>query len=123
MRLIKMLAAASVFSVLSACGGGKTAAPSAPAASQPSASENADAINQQTPCFVDSHKTDAVDAMCKPGQKVVFMPPSWGNEQLPIVFAGLNCDLRYSVVSNNGGVTCIRVRRAPTAPAAPAASK
>ncbi len=46
-------------------------------------------------------------AACKPGQKVLFLPNSWGNDQLPIIFAGINCDLRYSVAMNNGGVTCI----------------
>ena len=48
-----------------------------------------------------------VKTSCKPGQKVAFLPDSWGNQQLPIYFAALNCDLRYQVVQTPGGVTCI----------------
>lgn len=44
---------------------------------------------------------------CQPGQKVVFLPASFGSEQLPILFAAINCDLRYQVVLTNGAVTCI----------------
>lgn len=44
---------------------------------------------------------------CKNGQKITFTPTKWGNEQLPIYFASGHCDLRFSVVWNNGGVTCI----------------
>ena len=51
---------------------------------------------------------DAVSS-CKPGQKVVFMPLRWGNDQLPI-FVSQYCDLNYTVVWNNGGVTCIRAQ-------------
>lgn len=60
-----------------------------------------------------SHKclvfdADAV-ASCKPGQKVTFLPLRWGNDQLP-VFVSQYCDLNYTVVWNNGGVTCIRAQ-------------
>lgn len=48
-------------------------------------------------------------ANCAVGSKIVFTPLRWGNEQLPIFFAGQFCDLNYAVVSNNGGVTCIKV--------------
>ena len=44
---------------------------------------------------------------CKPGQKVAFTPDSWGNQQLPIYFTALNCDMRYSVALTEGGVVCI----------------
>lgn len=44
---------------------------------------------------------------CQPGQKVVFLPASFGNEQLPILFAAINCDLRYQVALTKGAVTCI----------------
>jgi hypothetical protein len=65
-------------------------------------------------CEVSSWEKSATAEACTPGQKVVFLPNRWGNEQLPILFAALNCDLRYSVVSNNGGVSCIYL---PTTPA------
>ena len=58
-------------------------------------------------CEVSSWEKAATAEACTPGQKVVFLPNRWGNEQLPIMFSALNCDLRYSVVSNNGGVSCI----------------
>lgn len=45
---------------------------------------------------------------CAVGSKIVFTPLRWGNDQLPIYFAGQFCDLNYAVVSNNGGVTCIK---------------
>lgn len=61
----------------------------------------------ETLCEVSGWQRDVVAAACKPGQKVLFAPSRWGNEQLPVVFAALNCDLRYSIVSTNGAVTCI----------------
>ncbi|OOG42309.1 hypothetical protein B0E52_09910 [Rhodanobacter sp. C06] len=50
---------------------------------------------------------DVTAAKCSAGQKVVFLPDHWGNEQLPILFAAVNCDLRYTVALTNGGVACI----------------
>lgn len=44
---------------------------------------------------------------CAVGQKVGFFPESFGNAQLPVLFAAVNCDLRYSVVITTGAVTCI----------------
>jgi hypothetical protein len=64
-------------------------------------------INQSQICEVSGWQHDVTSKACKPGQKVVFLPSRWGNEQLPILFAAVNCDLRYSVVLTNGGATCI----------------
>lgn len=64
-------------------------------------------IEQKDLCEVDGWRHDDVSSACKPGQKVVFLPGSWGNEQLPIKFIAVNCDLRHSVAMNNGGVVCI----------------
>jgi hypothetical protein len=55
---------------------------------------------------------------CKEGQKIVFLPNQWGNEQLPLYFAAMNCDLRYTVVSTKGGVVCIFKPIKPEKPAA-----
>jgi len=44
---------------------------------------------------------------CKPGQKIVFLPSTFGNEQLPVLFAAINCDLRYQVALTTGAVICI----------------
>lgn len=63
--------------------------------------------DHQNICQVDDWGYAPVAKVCKPGQKVVFLPQRWGNEQLPIKFAAVNCDLGHSVVMNNGGVTCI----------------
>jgi hypothetical protein len=64
-------------------------------------------IDQSHICEVDSWVPQDVSAKCKPGQKIIFLPKRWGSEQLPVVFAGGNCDLRYSVVITNGAVACI----------------
>lgn len=62
------------------------------------------AIDQASLCEVDDYR---IASTCRPGQKIVFLPPSFGNEQLPVIFAALNCDLRYSVVLTKGAVSCI----------------
>lgn len=67
-------------------------------------------------CEVNNWRADAT-ASCKPGEKIVFLPGSWGNEQLPILFAAVNCDMRYSVAMNNGGVVCIHAKLKPEQPA------
>lgn len=80
------------------------------------------AIDQAHLCEVADFRLDAVASACKPGQKVVFLPRSWGNEQLPILFAAVNCDLRYAVALTEGAVSCIYnpIQPAPTPPAADA---
>lgn len=84
------------------------------------------AMSSSTPdqthvCQVSFWHNDGVAASCQVGQKVVFLPDNWGNEQLPILFAASNCDLRYSVALTNGAVTCIFAGPlAPDHPAAPA---
>ena len=64
-------------------------------------------IDQDNICQVKDWSLDATMEVCKPGQKVVFLPASFGNEQLPIMFAAVNCDLRYNVALTTGAVTCI----------------
>jgi hypothetical protein len=46
-------------------------------------------------------------ATCKQGQVLAFLPPTWGNEQLPIMAAALYCDFHHPIVHTNGGVTCV----------------
>ena len=65
------------------------------------------AIDQANLCETSSWQHDIVARVCKPGQKVAFLPERWGNVQLPIMFAAVNCDLRYGVVHTDGAVTCI----------------
>jgi len=78
---------------------------------------------QDKVCEVRGWQSD-VTAECKPGQKIVFLPNTFGNEQLPILFAAVNCDMRYTVAMTNGGVVCIHAKLqaekpAQTTPAAP----
>lgn len=83
-------------------------------------------IDQGSICQVADWRPDA-SANCKPGQKIAFLPRSFGNEQLPVLFAAANCDLRYSVALTNGAVACIYAPLKPEAekadPAASGASK
>lgn len=60
--------------------------------------------DQDTACQASTLKPSE---SCKPGQKVVFLPKTWGNAQLPVLFAGMNCDLSYAVVVTEGAVACI----------------
>ncbi|MEO1767687.1 hypothetical protein [Thiobacter aerophilum] len=65
-----------------------------------------EAVEQSTFCKVGLEALfGAVD--CKPGQKIAFLPEQFCNEQLPILFAAGNCDLRYNVALTRGGVVCI----------------
>lgn len=65
------------------------------------------AIDQERICEVSAWQRDVVANDCMPGQKVVFLPRTFGNEQLPILFAAVNCDLRYQIALTTGAVTCI----------------
>ncbi|WP_201022751.1 hypothetical protein [Tepidimonas taiwanensis] len=64
------------------------------------------AINQTQYCKAGIESVFA-EPKCKPGQKIAFLPETFGNAQLPILFAARNCDLRYSIALTNGGVVCI----------------
>lgn len=80
--------------------------------------------DQSQLCEVHKWQEDVTSAACRVGQKIVFLPSSWGSDQLPILFAAVNCDLRFSVALTNGGVTCIYAGPfAPTAKADAAPAK
>lgn len=85
--------------------------------------------DQTSICEVNRWQRDQTEAKCRVGQKVVFLPDTWGNAQLPILFTAVNCDLRYAVALTKGAVTCIYVgplapehRDATAAKPAPSAS-
>ena len=65
------------------------------------------AVDQSNLCAVDTYQYETIVNQCKVGQKIAFLPNSFGNEQLPILFAAANCDLRYNLALTNGGVICI----------------
>jgi len=64
-------------------------------------------IDQDTVCTTISWKVADNKSKCKEGGKIAFLPSRFGNEQLPIMFIALNCDLSYSVSLTNGGSVCI----------------
>jgi len=97
--LFPVFMAASVIG-LSACDQSSSTEKSHPA-DQPAV------VDQTNLCQVSTWRHDDVAKECKPGQKIVFLPDSFGNEQLPIIFAAVNCDLQHSVALTNGGVACI----------------
>lgn len=82
---------------------------------EPAGVQPQEASVQNKVCQVRDWQADAT-ASCQPGQKIVFLPNSWGNDQLPILFVAVNCDMRYSVAMNNGGVVCIHARMPVEAP-------
>jgi len=63
--------------------------------------------NQSQLCVVSSVSAADNIKLCKAGQKIAFAPSSWGSEQLPILFASVNCDHRFSIAFTKGGVSCI----------------
>ena len=64
-------------------------------------------IDQENLCEVSDWQKDVTAASCKAGQKVVFLPSTFGNEQLPVIFAAVNCDHRFTIALTKGGVSCI----------------
>lgn len=64
-------------------------------------------LDQDTVCEVKAWDLDTTRSTCETGQKIVFLPDSWGNEQLPVMFAAVNCDHRFTVAMTEGAVSCI----------------
>ena len=120
MKTILILALVGVASIGLGCTQQAPQNAIAPQAAQKSVDQN---IDQANLCEVKVWQHDDVAAVCKAGQKVVFLPASFGNEQLPIIFAAVNCDLRYQVALTRGAVTCIYQPITPVQPRSePAAS-
>jgi hypothetical protein len=109
----QVAALASISFGLAACSGSGAS----PQVSSPGAAVAGANVDQDTLCET---KTFNVVDNCKSGQKVIFLPSSFGNEQLPVLFAALNCDLRYNVALTKGAVACIFKQIKPEAPAAAA---
>lgn len=62
-------------------------------------------VSQDSSCYFQEFKNAKTN--CKNGQIAIFAPSNWGNDQLPIYAASNFCDYRYSIVQNNGGVSCV----------------
>lgn len=117
-RILALGTALPLATLLTACGGVHESLPSAT-----HVSADLD-LDLGTLCETGSYH---VSTNCKPGQKIAFLPGSFGNEQLPVMFAALNCDLRYAVALTTGAVTCVfnpikPESKPPESPAASAAS-
>jgi len=95
------------FTVIGMAGCNAQATQSSASPAPPPAPATASAPDQPHLCEVHEWQRDATAAACGAGQKIVFLPDHFGNEQLPILFAAVNCNLRYAVALTNGGVACI----------------
>jgi len=73
----------------------------------PQAAHAANKADPDSLCSVSDWLRDTVAETCTPGEKVIFLPESFGNEQLPVLFAAVNCDLQHAVVWTKGAVTCV----------------
>lgn len=65
------------------------------------------APDQASLCHVTDLAVDEVRGACTAGQKILYTPDRFGNVQLPVIFAALHCDHRYSIVWTEGAVSCI----------------
>lgn len=97
------IASVTAFSTVKIISLNKTVLPEVLKVSEVKKAEPRSKSNQICSVFIFDAASD-----CATGSKIVFTPLRWGNDQLPIYFAGQYCDLNYAVVSNNGGVTCIK---------------
>lgn len=71
--------------------------------------EKADAETQleKDLCITNSYDLDVNKKQCKQGVRIAFLPKSFGNEQLPVIFAALHCNHTRSIALTNGAVSCI----------------
>ncbi len=64
-------------------------------------------MDQNTLCTTSSMKVNENSEKCSIGQKIAFLPKTFGSEQLPIMFIAGHCDLNYNVSLTSGGVVCV----------------
>jgi hypothetical protein len=60
---------------------------------------------QDSVCAVDQ-LDGLTEIECERGNVIAFLPNVWGNEQMPVIFSVLACDMNRPVIHNNGGVAC-----------------
>ncbi len=60
-----------------------------------------------TVCEVQTLNMEDVSKSCDKGNRVLFAPRTFGNEQLPVLFSALYCDHSQSIALTTGGVSCI----------------
>jgi hypothetical protein len=62
-------------------------------------------IDQNNKCIV-RNITNAGNK-CSSGETIGFFPTTFGNTQLPIIFAMSSCNTNKPIVYNKGGVVCV----------------
>lgn len=67
--------------------------------------EQAKSLIDQTSVCVYSNAQEA--SRCRDGQLSFFQPPTFGNEQLPLLAAATYCDFNHQIVHTRGGVVCV----------------
>lgn len=60
-----------------------------------------------TVCEVATTDAKEIAEKCTKGERILFAPSSWGNEQLPVLFSSLYCNHKYAIALTKGGVSCI----------------
>ena len=48
-----------------------------------------------------------VSKACKQGQRILFAPEIYGDEQMPVMFAALHCNPEYAIALTRGAVSCV----------------
>jgi len=87
--------------ILVACGGGKSDTPQKDTSA--SSAQTASANASKLCVFSNDEEADK----CQSGQISLFAPHSFGNEQLPVIFAAKYCDFNFPMVSTVGSVSCV----------------
>lgn len=64
-------------------------------------------VDSTTLCMVNGYNVSENLKKCEKGTKIAYLPQTFGNEQLPIMFVAGHCDLRYTVSLTTGGVVCV----------------
>lgn len=97
------LAVLMAIAMMSGCGGGKSnvTEKQAPIVAQAVAQKPTEASK------LCPFANDDEAVKCQPGQIALFIPQSWGNEQLPIIYAAKYCDFNFPIVHTNGAVSCV----------------
>ncbi|MEE2003011.1 hypothetical protein QWY20_16250 [Alkalimonas sp. MEB108] len=102
MKKISAFAIATAACLMTACNGESQATPKDTPASTSVAEQQALAAN--TLCQVDQNFDISA---CRDGNRFVFQPTRFGNEQLPISVIAAFCDIHQPIHFNKAGVVCI----------------
>lgn len=68
---------------------------------------NSESELEKNLCAVKSLDLEENKKQCQVGARIAYLPRSFGNEQLPVIFAATHCDHTRSIALTNGAVSCI----------------